>query len=136
MFLGADAIEIGAYCDSAMNAAKMKIDPDAVRTLIRAAMRQGHAPGKYDVFAWIEDQKFRSLTIAWKSYTTRSIALESIGIDGGEEIATNATPLPNGMARNTASYVGSFRIEETVKPTRPAGSPKASRTRRRSSRDL
>jgi hypothetical protein len=115
---------------------KTKIDPHAAQALIKAAMRQEHAPGKYDVFAWVENQKLGSLTIAWKSYTRRSIALESVGIDGGEEIPTNAAPLPNGMARNTANYVGSFRIDETVKPARAGGSQKASRTRRQSSRDL
>lgn len=129
----ADTIEIGAHRDSSM---KTKIDPHAVQALIKAAMRQEHAPGKYDIFAWVENLKLRSLTIAWKSYTRRSIALESVGIDGGEEIPTNAEPLPNGMARNSASYVGSFRIDETVKPARAAGSPKGSRTRRQSSRDL
>ena len=164
----ADTIEIGAHRDSSM---KTKIDPHAVQALIKAAKRQEHAPGKYDVFAWVEDQKLRSLTIAWKSYTRRSIALESVGIDGGEEIPTNADPLPNGMARNSASYVGflaiafSTMVSRSVgmaistlranlifgraaptargrrqmpssRPPAAAGSPKASRTRRQSSRDL
>jgi hypothetical protein len=93
---------------------KMKLDHQTAKTLIKAAMRQGRAPGKYDVFAWVEDQKLRSLTVAWKSYTRRSIALEGVSIDGGEEIPTNAAPLPNGMERNSARYVGSFRIDGTA----------------------
>ncbi len=90
---------------------KMKLDRKTANALIKVALRQRHAPGKYDVFAWEEDRKLRSLTVAWQSYTRRSIDLEKVGIEGGEDIPTNATPLPNGMARNSACYVGSFRID-------------------------
>ncbi len=94
---------------------RMKLDHRTAKALIKSAMRQRHAPGKYDVFAWLEDQKVRSLAVAWKSYTRRSIDLESVGIEGGEEIPTNAAPLPNGMERNSACYVGSFRIDATAR---------------------
>jgi hypothetical protein len=100
---------------SSGNPIRMKLDVKTAKTLIKAAMREGHAPGKYDVFAWTEDQKLRSLTVAWKSYIRRSIDLENTGIDGGEQIPTNAAPLPNGRARNSAFYVGSFRIDGTTR---------------------
>jgi hypothetical protein len=90
---------------------KMNMDRRTAQSLLKAAMGQRPPPGKYDVFAWKEDQKYQSLTVAWKSYTKRSVALENVADDGGEEIAMNAEPLPNGRARKSASYVGSFRIE-------------------------
>ena len=92
---------------------KAKLDRKTANALIKVAMRQGHPPGKYDVFAWEEDRKLHSLTVAWKSYTRRSIELENVSVEGGEDIPTNAAPLPNGMARNSACYVGSFRIDRT-----------------------
>ncbi len=94
----------------------MKLDRRTGQSLIRAAMRERHAPGKYDLFVWRNDRELQSIAVAWKSYTKRSIALESIAVPDGEEIPTNAAPLPNGIDRNGAFYVGSFRVDKGSDP--------------------
>jgi hypothetical protein len=97
----------------------MKFDQRTGQAVIKSAMRQPHAPGKYDVFAWLDGHKVLSVTVAWRSFTKRSIALENVALDNGEEIQTNAAPLPNGIGRNGASYVGSFRIDKHAAPQEP-----------------
>lgn len=97
----------------------MKLDQRTGHALIKLAMRQPHAPGKYDVFAWQHGHELLSITVGWKSFTKRSIALENVALDNGEEIQTNAAPLPNGIGRNGASYVGSFRIDKQAAPQEP-----------------
>ena len=94
----------------------MKLDHRTGQSLIKAAMRVRRAPGKYDVFAWSDGPSVQTLTVAWKTITKRTIALETTAGCGGEEIQTNAEPLPNGIKRNLASYVGSFRIDKRLDP--------------------
>ncbi|MFT3732757.1 MAG: hypothetical protein QM780_15265 [Hyphomicrobium sp.] len=89
----------------------MKLDQQTAQSMLRAAMRVPQAPGKYDVFAWIDGDGLHTITVAWKSFTKRSVALETAVLEEGEEIQTNAGPLPNGMGRNTGRYVGSFRVD-------------------------
>jgi hypothetical protein len=87
------------------------MDRFTTQRLIIAAIREQRLPGKYDVFAWSNGQSLQALTVAWKSYTRRAIALESTVGDNGDEIVTNGVALPNGIAKNRARYVGTFRIE-------------------------
>lgn len=79
-------------------------------------MRQPRSPGKYDVFAWKADRELLSIAVAWKTFTKRSVALENIALADGEEIQTNAARLPNGIDRNRARYLGSFRIDKHSDP--------------------
>ncbi len=97
----------------------MKLDQQTGNSLIKAAMSQRRAPGKYDVFAWRDGRDVLAITVAWKSFTKRSIALENVALGDGEEIQTNATPLPNGIDRNIARYIGSFRIDKRFEPDEP-----------------
>ncbi len=90
----------------------MKFDQRTSQGLIKSAMRQRHPPGKYDVFAWKADRELQSIAVAWKSFTRRSVNLENITLDDGQEIETNAARLPNGIDRNAARYLGSFRIDK------------------------
>jgi hypothetical protein len=89
----------------------MKLDDRTGQILIKAAMRERRPPGKYDVFAWKAGADVLTLTVAWKTFTRRSVGLETARLCG-EEIQTNAEPLPNGIERNLACYVGSFRIDK------------------------
>ncbi|MBS0235152.1 MAG: hypothetical protein JSR99_16925 [Proteobacteria bacterium] len=92
----------------------MKLDQQTGQSLIRAAMRERHAPGKYDLFVWRNERELQSIAVAWKSYTKRTIDLENVANGDGGEIPTNAAPLPNGIERHGACYVGSFRIEKSL----------------------
>ena len=82
-------------------------------------MRERHEPGKYDVFAWTSGTELLAITVAWKSFTRRSVAVESTPLGDGEEVQTNGAPLPNGVDRNVAQYVGSFRIDKRLGPDEP-----------------
>ena len=86
----------------------MKFDRRTGQSMIKAAMRERHARGKYDVFAWTMGGKLMTLTVAWKTFTKRSIALATTDLGTGEEVQTNAIPLPNGVDTNGAHYVGSL----------------------------
>ncbi len=94
----------------------MKVDAKTVQKLVRAAQRQSHAPGKYDVFAWRSGDEIHSLTVAWLSFTKRSIPIVSLVLADGEEISANAAPLPNGVNRHEARCIGSFRIDRRTDP--------------------
>jgi hypothetical protein len=94
----------------------VKLDRLMCQSLMKAALREQRLPGKYDVFAWRESHKVLSLTVAWKSFTRRSVALETTTFENGEDIQTNAEPLPNGIERNAALYVGSFRVDRPLDP--------------------
>jgi hypothetical protein len=97
----------------------VKLDHQTGQSLIKAAMSERRPPGKYDVFAWKDGAELLSLTVAWKTFTKRSIALETTAAASGEEIQTNVEPLPNGIERNLASYVGSFRIDKAFGSDEP-----------------
>lgn len=88
------------------------LPPKTAQGLIKAAMRQKHAPGKYDLFAWQDGRDLHTIAVAWKSFTKRSVALDAMTLSDGEEIQTNATPLPNGVGSRLTRYVGSFRIDK------------------------
>ncbi|RUP00128.1 hypothetical protein [Hyphomicrobium sp.] len=88
----------------------MKIDHKTGQKLLKAAMRERLAPGKYDVFAWAENGELQTVTVRWKSYTSRGVDIES-GADN--ELSMNAAELPNGVARHAAYYLGSFRVDRT-----------------------
>lgn len=87
--------------------------------LIKAAMREKHAPGKYDIFAWQDGRDLHAIAVAWKSFTKRSVALEAMTLSDGEEIQTNTAPLPNGVGSRLARYVGSFRIDKRTAEGEP-----------------
>jgi hypothetical protein len=91
----------------------IEMDQKTAQRLIRAAMREGRPPGKYDVFAWHEQQEIRSVVIPWKSFTSRSIELDTVTGEDGKAHATNASPLPNGVKPHAAYYVGSFRAAKS-----------------------
>lgn len=84
----------------------MKVDRRTGQNLIRLAMRERRAPGKYDLFVW--------RAVAWKSFTRRAIDLDDITAPDGEVMPSNAGPLPNGIERHRACYVGSFRVEKEL----------------------
>jgi hypothetical protein len=93
--------------------------PKTAQGLMKAAMRQKHAPGKYDVFAWQVGADLHAIPVAWKSFTKRSVALEAMTLSDGNEIQTNAAPLPNGVGSKAARYVGSFRIDKRTEEDEP-----------------
>jgi hypothetical protein len=95
------------------------LDAKAARGLVKAAMRQNHAPGKYDLFAWRDGGDLQALTVAWASFTKRSVALKAVTLSDGEEIQTNAAPLPNGIGSMEARYVASFRISKRTADGEP-----------------
>ncbi len=90
------------------------MDQKTGQKLIRAAMRQRLAPGKYDLFAWDEQQEVRTLVVPWRSFTARTIGLDSVPCPDCETRPTNAAPLPNGIGRHAACYVGSFRVDRSA----------------------
>lgn len=96
----------------------VKLDQRTGQCLIKAAMRERRPPGKYDLFAWKEGAELQTLAVAWKTFTKRSVALETSPLCG-EDIQTNAEPLPNGIERNLASYIGSFRVDKQLDPEEP-----------------
>lgn len=90
----------------------MKVDRRTGQDLIRLAMRERRAPGKYDLFVWRDERDLHSIAVAWKSFTRRAIDLDDITAPDGEVMPSNAGPLPNGIERHRACYVGSFRVEK------------------------
>ncbi|MBS0252476.1 MAG: hypothetical protein JSR78_15575 [Proteobacteria bacterium] len=88
------------------------LSPKTAQGLIKAAIRQKHAPGKYDLFAWQDGRDLNAIAVAWQSFTKRSVALENMTLSDGEEIQTNSAPLPNGVGSRLTRYVGSFRIDK------------------------
>ncbi|CCB67935.1 MULTISPECIES: hypothetical protein [unclassified Hyphomicrobium] len=99
-------------------------DDDPLRSQNRARADQGcdaseTCSGKYDVFAWQVGPDLHAIPVAWKSFTKRSVALEAMTLSDGNEIQTNAAPLPNGVGSKAARYVGSFRIDKRTGEDQP-----------------
>jgi hypothetical protein len=90
------------------------MDRKTSQQLIRVAMRERHAPGKYDLFAWHEQQEICTLAVRWKTFTTRSVALDTVDGAEGEARVTNAAALPNGVGAHEACYLGSFRVDRSI----------------------
>jgi hypothetical protein len=85
------------------------MDRRTAQGILRAALKRRHAPGKYDVFAWYDGPRLSSITVAWRSYTKRAIALEDANPAFCGGFPTNGAPLPNGIEKNCALCVGTFR---------------------------